>query len=89
LFGAWIHRFGAVFGERWDALGERFLRFSPSGGEEACISPTTRDFTAEAAENAENGRKQGDSRTTTGEHDSKGQRSAPFSAFSAISAVKK
>ena len=45
--------------------------------------------TAEAAENTENGRKQGNGRTTTGERDSKGQRSSPFSAFSAISAVKK
>ncbi len=52
-------------------------------------SPPTRDFTAEDAENAEDGRKQGNGTTTTGERDSKGQRSPPFSAFSAISAVKK
>jgi len=45
-------------------------------------------LTAEAAENAENGRKQGDGRTTTDERDSKGQRSSPFSAFASISAVK-
>jgi hypothetical protein len=48
-----------------------------------------RDVTAEAAENAENGRKQGNGRKTTGDRDSKAQGSAPFSAFSAISAVKK
>jgi len=53
------------------------------------VSPTTRDFTAEAAENAENGRKQGTGTKTAGELDSKAQRSSPFSAFSAFSAVKK
>jgi len=50
---------------------------------------TRRDFTAEAAENAENGRKQGNSMKTTGELDSKTQGSSPFSALSAFSAVKK
>jgi len=52
-------------------------------------SPTTRDFTAEGAENTENGRKQGNGVTIAVERDSKDQRSPPFSAFSAISAVKK
>ncbi len=52
-------------------------------------STTRRDFTAEAAENAENGREQGNGTKTTGELDSKAQRSSPFSAFSAFSAVKK
>jgi len=52
-------------------------------------STTTRDFTAEAAENAENGRKQGNGTRTTGVLDSKAQRSSPFSGFSAFSAVKK
>ena len=51
--------------------------------------PTTRDFTAEAAENAENGRKQGNGGKTTGVLDSKAQGSSPFSACSAFSAVKK
>ena len=53
------------------------------------MSPTTRDFTAEAAENAENGTKQGNGRKTTGDPDSKAQENSPFSAVSAISAVKK
>ena len=53
------------------------------------FSPTTRDFTAEAAENAENGRKQGNGGKTTGVLDSKAQGSSPFSACSAFSAVKK
>jgi len=48
------------------------------------VSPTTRDFTAEAAENAENGRKQGNGRRTTGDPDSKAQESSPFSAISAV-----
>ncbi len=50
------------------------------------VSATTRDFTAEVAEN---GRKQGNGTKTTGELDSKAQRSSPFSALSASSAVKK
>jgi len=53
------------------------------------VSTATRDFTAEGAENAENGRKQGNGVTIAGERDSKDQRSSPFSAFSAISAVKR
>jgi len=52
------------------------------------VSPTTRDFTAEDAENAESGRKQGNGTKTTGELDTKAQRSSAFSAFSATSAVK-
>ena len=43
------------------------------------------NVTFSTAENAENGRKQGNGRKTTGERDSKGQESSPFSAFSAIS----
>jgi len=50
---------------------------------------TTRDFTAEVAEDAENGRKQGNATKTTGDLDTKAQRNSPFSAFSAASAVKK
>jgi len=52
-------------------------------------SSTTLDFTAEVAENAENDRKQGNVTKTTTELDSKVQRSSPFSAFAAFSAVKK
>jgi len=48
-----------------------------------------RDITAEAAENAESGGKQGNATKTTGVLDSKPQRSSPFSAFFAFSAVKK
>jgi hypothetical protein len=51
--------------------------------------PATRDFTAEVAENAENDRKQGNAPKTVAKLDSKVQRSSPFSAFSAFSAVKK
>jgi hypothetical protein len=57
-----------------------------SGG---ALGPTTRDFTAEAAEDAENGSKQGNGRKARGDPDSKAQEGSPFSAFSAISAVKK
>jgi len=42
--------------------------------------PATWDFTAEAAENAENGRKRGNGRKTTGDPDSKTQGSSSFSA---------
>jgi len=55
----------------------------------ARVGTTTRDFTTENAENAEHGRKQGNGTKTTGELDSKTQKSSPFSAFFAFSAVKK
>ena len=69
--------------------GGCFHHGGTEGTEDGEITPTTRDFTAEAAENAENGRKQGNGRRTTGERPGKTQRSSPFSASSAISAVKK
>jgi hypothetical protein len=67
----------------------RLQRLRPPADARKRQNPTTRDFTAEAAENAENGRKQGNGRKTTGDPDNKAQESSSFSAFSAISAVKK
>jgi len=53
------------------------------------VSTTAQDFTAEAAENTENGMERGNGTETTGDLDSKAQRSSALSAFSAFSAVKK
>ena len=82
---------GTSVGRGWDSVGHaagtyrnRMRIETLREAHRSNANTTTRDFTAEAAENAENGRKQGNGTKTTGELDSKAQRSSPFSAFSAV-----